>query len=80
MTLDEIYTRDDLVAYIKQLEAEIADKECNWENKKLEHYLEAMSAWVNDMDGLYANLNLDMNKEPIWRLFARILQAATIYE
>ncbi len=80
MILEDIQTREDLVVFIKQLEAEVRQKECNWENTSLDNYLEAMSAWIVDMDGVYKNFNLEMKDEPMWRIFARILRAATIYE
>ncbi|ADU61641.1 hypothetical protein Daes_0623 [Pseudodesulfovibrio aespoeensis Aspo-2] len=80
MILEEVETREDLVVFIKQLELEVASRECNWGNTTLEDYLEAMSAWINDMGGLYSNLKIDIKNEPMWRTFARILRAATIYE
>ena len=80
IVLEDVETREDLVVFIKQMELEIANKECNWENTTLENYLEAMSGFVNDMNGLYINLNINIKNEPMWRVFARILQAATIYE
>ncbi|MGE9292149.1 MAG: DUF7660 family protein [Puniceicoccales bacterium] len=78
--LDSIYTRDDLIVFIKYLECQIIRSECGWENPTLDRYLEAMSAWINDMEGLYNNLNIKLEDEPVWRTFARILHAATIYE
>lgn len=78
--LENISTRDDLVVFVKYLESQLNSKNYHWENTTLDRYLEAMSAWINDMDGLYSNLNIKLEDEPIWRTFARMLHAATIYE
>lgn len=78
--LESIHTRDDLIVFIRYLESQISSIECDWGNFTLDRYLEAMSAWINDMDGLYNNLNIKLEDEPVWRTFARILHAATIYE
>ena len=80
MKIENISTREDLADYIKCLELESVAVDCDWENIQLDRYLEAMSGWVSDMDGFYKNAGLNMQDEPMWRIFARMLTAAAYYE
>ena len=51
--LEDIQTREDLVAFVRALLADLvenADK-AEWENPTLERYLEALAAWTEDLDG-----------------------------
>lgn len=77
---DVVRTRDDLVALIDHLRADLALKPELWTNPELPEFLEAMGAWVQDMDGFYKNVGEDMTALPPWRIFADILVAAREYE
>jgi hypothetical protein len=48
-----------------------------WENKTIEDYLEAMSSYVEDIDGYYKNIDLKMVN---WKDFSDILKGNSIYE
>ncbi|WP_030607978.1 DUF7660 family protein [Streptomyces sclerotialus] len=47
--------RADLVSYVRRLSQEAETASGGWENQSLDHYLEALSAWTNDMDGYFRN-------------------------
>ena len=51
-----------------------------WENNTLQNFLEAMSAWANDMEGYYKNWNLPIPENVNWKPFADILLGAVVYE
>ena len=79
--LSEIVSREDLSLFICELLKGLRENPESWENADLAHYLEAMAAWVEDMDGYYANRGQEFDCErPTWRNFADILGAASIYE
>ena len=80
MKVEEVNTRNDLNLFIQHLRLDLIENTKSWENDTLERYIEAMAGWVNDMDGFYRNNNLNIEDEPMWRVFARILQASSIYE
>src|SRR5262245_27990102 len=46
-----IQTRDDLVAFLQALRENLRSEPAAWENRTLPDYLEALGAWVEDMDG-----------------------------
>lgn len=84
MTLAEqaqaVQTREELVAFILALAANLRDNPDGWENVKLASYLGAMAAWIQDMEGYYKNNGMDISKQSIWKVTADMLMAARIYE
>lgn len=77
---DNIKNRQDLIIFIKQLAKEARHPDDNWSNRDLVSYLEAMAAWIEDMDGYYKNTGKPTPKELKWATIADILKAATMYE
>ncbi|MGW4237327.1 DUF7660 family protein [Streptomyces sp. NPDC004749] len=78
--VEAVETRDDLARF---LEEAVADLECGrpgWENVRLEDFLEAWAAWLKDMPGVFANRGERVPDQPDWRLVARMVMAARMYE
>ncbi len=75
-----IATREDLVKFVEALSNESSSASKNWENKDLPSFLEAMAAWIEDMDGYYQNKGESMPSQPSWKTIGEILKAATMYE
>ncbi|MGH7970069.1 MAG: DUF7660 family protein, partial [Limisphaerales bacterium] len=44
------------------------------------HFLEALGAWVQDMDGYYRNQGKPVPEQLDWKTFSDILMAAKMYE
>ena len=76
----KIQTRDDLVLFIQYLVRDLRSCPERWENTSTETYLEAIGAWVKDMDGYYHNRGETVPEHPTWRHVGEILLAARIYE
>lgn len=75
-----VRTRADLVSYIRQLSQEAGDPFSRWENPSLDRYLDALSAWTNDMDGYFTSRGEPVPDRPDWSLVAAMLRAACSYE
>lgn len=78
--INTIHTREEFVDFMNSL---IEDKEVNpeeWENVNVSEYLEAIASWVEDMDGYYRNMNLEMPKNLDWRFIATLFYVGKIYE
>jgi hypothetical protein len=75
-----VQTRDDLVAFLAALRSDLVSNRAAWTNSDLTTFLDAMSAWTEDMDGFYANNGEDLGSLPPWRVLADILMAARVYE
>jgi len=84
MTLDEynnsIRSREDLIAFINALRKDFRENPVSWENGTLERFLEAVGAWVNDMDGYYTNQGKSVPQQPDWKFVGDMLMAAKVYE
>jgi len=78
MKMDEVASREQLAAYVRELAHEAARGDL--ENATLGAFLEALSAWIDDMDGYFANLGNEVPTQPDWKLVAMMLRAATMYE
>jgi hypothetical protein len=84
MTLTErvrsVQTREDLVAFVADLKADLEANPAAWENGDLASFLEAMATWIQDMDGYYQNTGQELSELSPWKFFADVLMAARIYE
>ena len=78
--INRISSREDLVRFIDEMRSTYKRNGGGWNNKDLPSYLEAMSAWVDDMDGYFENINETLPDEPTWKMFAQILAASIVYE
>lgn len=78
--LELIHSREDLAEFIDQLRQDFESNPEGWQNADIASYLEAMSAWLRDMDGYYQNLGQPVPNSPTWRLIGDILIASKIYE
>lgn len=78
--INAIHTREEFVEFLNFL---IKDKQSNteeWENKNLSEYLEAIESWVEDMDGYYNNMKLEMPSNIDWKFIAMLFYVGKIYE
>jgi hypothetical protein len=75
-----INSRQDFVLFLQGLSKDLSQNPSDWENDTLERFIEAMAAWVNDMDGYYKNLNAPIPENVDWKILGQILLAATMYE
>ena len=67
--------------FANNLLTEYKKNEVKWENNRIENFIEAISAYAEDIDGYYKNMNFETSADtPTWRVFAQILKGATVYE
>ena len=80
-TKPEMNSRDDLVMFIYTLQDELDEHPESWGNKDLVTYLGALARFLNDADGYYHNMKLEIDADvPSWRLMADSLRAASEYD
>jgi hypothetical protein len=78
--VSHISTREDLSEFISSLANDFRDNASLWENGELGRYLDALAAWVEGMDGFYANMNEPFPDYINWKVFGQMLLAAKYYE
>lgn len=79
-SLELIESREDLSHFVQNLLKNLKEDPESWENSSLDRFLEAMSAWVEDMEGYYQNRGESVPRQPDWKTFGQILLAAKCYE
>jgi hypothetical protein len=77
---DTIRTREDLARFVRLLRDDLLQNGDAWENPTLDRYLEALGAWVADLEGYFNNQNMVEPRQPSWDLVGKMLFAATVYE
>jgi hypothetical protein len=77
----KVTDRQTFIKFINLLRQDLMDNPESWENKKLDDFLEALSAYAEDIQGYYDNTKHNVNAdEPNWQTFADIFKGASIYE
>jgi hypothetical protein len=77
---DSVNSRDHFVDFLNALRQDAITHPEEWQNKTLDEYLEALSAWVQDMDGYYENHDRPGPTSPSWKNLAEMMLAAKYYE
>jgi len=76
----ETLSREDLAVLVRGFADDSRRNPDEWENRDLPSYLEAMAAWIEDMDGYYRNRGEVAPDQPTWKTLGQILRAAKVYE
>ena len=77
----KVTDRQTFIKFLDLLRKDYLTNPDSWENKTLPDFLEALSAYAEDVQGYYDNMKKDVNADqPDWQTFADIFKGATIYE
>ncbi|WFU84901.1 hypothetical protein QA645_19810 [Bradyrhizobium sp. CIAT3101] len=77
---ESVSSRSDFVIFVDALRRDLLANRGEWENDTLERFLEALSGWVQGMDGYYRNQQLPTPTTPGWKNLAEMMLAAKFYE
>lgn len=73
--------RESFAQFLKLLLKDFEENGADWENNRLELFLEAMHAYTVDLPGHYKNVHPEHDADiPNWQRFADILKGAVVYE
>ena len=75
--IERVNSKDTLVAFINMMTDDYSDK---WQNTDLRSFLEALSGWIEDMEGYYKNNGMEVPQNINWRFMGEALLAAKTYE
>ena len=78
--VEQIKSHSDFVAFSHALHKDLIEKPEGWENRDLAAFLEALGAWVEDMNGYYQARGDAIPLQPSWKMLGQILLAAKVYE
>ena len=72
-------SRKSFIDSVLRLSENIRNSPDDFENTLTSDFLDALAAWVCDMDGYYANVGTSIPK-PDWSFIETVLKAAAVYE
>lgn len=78
--IDNVDSKEKLLEFLFYLQKDFKENKDDWENIKIEDYLEGMEAWLNDYEGVYQNRGEQIPKNISWGFIAQVLLAAAHYE
>lgn len=78
--VNTINSRESLTVFVHSLARSLKESPSDWENANLEGFLDALAAWVEDMDGYFENRGESTPQTPDWKLIGQMLLAARVYE
>lgn len=67
--------RQTFANFLELLRKDFLDNSESWKNKTLPEFLESLSVYIEDIQGYYDNMKLNINADkPEWSTFADILK------
>lgn len=77
----QVTDRQTFIKFLHALQQDFLNEPESWENKTLPDFLEALSAYAEDIQGYYDNMQPGIDADiPSWQTFADIIRGAKIYE
>jgi hypothetical protein len=77
----KVTDRQSFIKFLDLLRKDFLDNPESWENKTLPDFFEALSAYAEDTQGYYDNINQNINADQLdWKTFSDIFKGAKIYE
>lgn len=77
----KVTDRQTFIKFLDLLKKDFLENPESWENKTLPDFIEALSAYAEDIQGYYDNTNQNINADKAdWKTFADIFKGAKIYE
>ena len=75
-----IRSREDFVAFVRALSADLYDNPETWVNGSLERFLEALAACAEETDGSNLKQGKPASQQPDWKAVGDMLMAAKEHE
>lgn len=77
----KVESREDFILFLNALHKDFLKNSKDWENRNLSDFLQALSAYAEDIQGYYDNSKININADdPNWKTFADIFKGAIVYE
>ena len=78
--IENVNSKKDFIDFINALSDDNKTNIDEWENTDILSYLEGISSWIEDMNGYYKNMNLDVPTDIDWKFIATLFYVGKIYE
>lgn len=78
--INDVNSKEDFMKFLTQLQFDKEQNSEEWENDEIISYLRGICAWVDDMEGYFHNMHIEMPTEIDWRFIATLFYVGKIYE
>lgn len=78
--LESVNSKEEFMEFLVELRYDNEHREEEWENKDINTYLDAVYSWVDDMEGYFRNMNMDIPDNINWKFIAILFYVGKIYE
>lgn len=78
--LNKVNSKEKFMEFLTELRYDKEQKSDEWENDEITTYLEGICSWVDDMEGYFQNINMDMPNNIDWKFIAMLFYVGKIYE
>ena len=78
--INNINSKEGLIEFLNELRRDKEQKSEEWVNTEVTTYLDGICSWVEDMEGYFQNMNMDMPNDIDWKFIATLFYVGKIYE
>jgi hypothetical protein len=75
-----IKSKEDFEQFLGMLIRDFKNEDSGWENKELDRFLSAICDYTGSLNELDTDGEILPSNQPSWKLFAKLLMAARVYE
>lgn len=78
--INGVNSKEDFIKFLTELRLDKEQKSEEWENSEIASYLEGICSWVDDMEGYFDNMQIEMPTDIDWKFIATLFYVGKIYE
>ena len=78
--INSVNSKEDFMIFLTALRYDREQKSEEWENGEITSYLEGICSWVEDMEGYFQNMDINMPTNIDWKFIATLFYVGKIYE
>lgn len=78
--INNIRSKEDFVKFLNELKYDKEHKSEDWTNQEISSYLDGIASWVEDMEGYFNNMSIDMPTNIDWKFISTLFYVGKIYE
>ena len=78
--INDVNSKEDFIIFLTELRHDRKQRSGEWENAEIASYLEGICSWVEDMEGYFQNMGIDLPTDINWKFIAILFYVGKIYE
>lgn len=78
--LCDVNSKEEFMNFLNELRHDYEQRGEEWENRDINAFLEGVCSWVDDMEGYFRNMNMELPENIDWKFIAILFYVGKIYE